>query len=83
MVFKKGDVIAIIEVKSSVTGKETAEELCEKAIGDDGLKRYVEEYRDVYGVAVGFFYDPVQILSGEPGMSLKIEVVKMSELENG
>jgi len=50
-----------------------------KAIGKEGLKRYVEEYKNVkYGIAIGFVYDPEGILAGEPGAN-KIEVVEMSE----
>ncbi|MBO3800084.1 MAG: hypothetical protein FGF52_03400 [Candidatus Brockarchaeota archaeon] len=43
MVFKKGEVIAIIELKSSV--EKSPEELCEIAEGEEGLKRYVGKYR--------------------------------------
>ncbi|MCX8182868.1 MAG: hypothetical protein N3F08_00390 [Crenarchaeota archaeon] len=79
MIFKKDEVIAIIEMKSSVTGT-SPEDLCKEAIGEKGLKRYVKEYKDKYGIAIGFSYDPEAILAVEPGM-IKIEIVEMSELK--
>lgn len=79
VVFKEGDVIAIIEVKSSMIGT-SPEDLCEEAIGEEGLKRYTKGYEEKYGIAIGFSYDPKDILAGEPG-AIKIEVYKMSELK--
>ncbi|MBO3808318.1 MAG: hypothetical protein FGF50_01815 [Candidatus Brockarchaeota archaeon] len=78
VVFKKGEIIAIIEVKSSVSGK-SPEELCKMAIGEEGLKKYVGmgNYKDTkYGIAVGFSYDPTDVLVGEPG-EIKVEVVEL------
>ncbi|MEM4168663.1 MAG: hypothetical protein QXZ66_09855 [Thermoproteota archaeon] len=78
VVFKRGDIIAIIEVKSSVSGK-SPEELCKMAIGEEGLKKYVGmgNYKDIkYGIAVGFSYDPTDVLVGEPG-EIKVEVVEL------
>ncbi|MBO3842288.1 MAG: hypothetical protein FGF48_07725, partial [Candidatus Brockarchaeota archaeon] len=79
--FKKGEVMAIIEVKSSVS-EESPDDLCEVAMSEKGLERYVdiEEYKNVkYGIAIGFSYDPEDILVGEPGR-IKIEVVELCEL---
>ncbi|MEM2600117.1 MAG: hypothetical protein QW482_10525, partial [Thermoproteota archaeon] len=84
VVFKKGEVIAIIEMKSSVKAEEvTPESLCEKAMGEDGLKRYIdiEEYKNTkYGIAIGFVYDPEDILADIKPDTIKIEIVKMGDL---
>jgi len=80
VVFKKDDVIAIIEMKSTVTGK-SFEELLSGAIED--LKKHLQlpDYKNVkYGVAIGFSYDPVQVLAEEPGMPPLIKVYTGEEL---
>ncbi|MEM4169368.1 MAG: hypothetical protein QXY99_04715, partial [Thermoproteota archaeon] len=82
VVFKKDDTIVIIEVKSSAKG-ESPEELCEVAMGEKGLKRYInlDKYKDVqYGIAIGFSYDPVRALAGEPGTPPLIKVCTKGEL---
>lgn len=78
--FKSGDVITIIEVKSTIKG-ENLEKLCGYAY--DELKDHIKlgGYEKVpYGIAIGFSYDPKDILAGEPD-AIKIEVYKMSELK--
>jgi len=80
VVFKKGDVIAIIEMKSTITGK-SFEELLSGAIKD--LKNHLQlpDYKNVkYGIAIGFSYDPVQVLAEEPGMPPLIKVYTGEEL---
>jgi hypothetical protein len=80
--FKKGDVIAIIEVKSTTSGK-SLEKLCDDA--RDELVKHLfqpDDYKDVpYGVAVGFSYDPKRALHGEPGTPPLIKVYSRDELE--
>lgn len=82
MAFKKGDVIAIIEVKSTTSG-ESLEKLCDDA--RDELVKHLfqpDDYKDVpYGVAVGFSYDPKRALHGEPGTPPLIKVYSRDELE--
>ncbi|MCX8183068.1 MAG: hypothetical protein N3F08_01420 [Crenarchaeota archaeon] len=61
-------------------GEVTPDSLCEEAMGEKGLKRYVEEYKDKYGIAIGFLFDPKDILAGEKPDTIKIEVVRIGEL---
>jgi len=81
MVFKKGDVIAILEMESTVAGWDSLEDLCKGAVKD--LKKHMEldKYKDTqYGIAMGFSYDPVDTLAGKRG-ELRIEVYTREELE--
>jgi len=79
-VFKKGDVIAIVEMESTISGEEL-EKLCKGACKD--LKNHIKlDYHKTvkYGIAIGFSYDPADILAGEPGEIL-VKVYLRSELE--
>lgn len=80
VVFKKGDVIAIIEMESTVRG-ESLEKLCNGAYAD--LRNHIkfDEYETRYGIIIGFSYDPVQALAGELDTLPLIKVYTKSELE--
>jgi hypothetical protein len=81
VVFKKDDVIAIIEMKSTITGK-SFEELLGGAMED--LKNHLQfdKYKNVkYGIAIGFSYDPKEVLAEEPGVPPLIKVYTRGELE--
>jgi len=80
VVFKKDDVITIIEMESTIGGK-SLEDLCDGAIKD--LKKHLQfdEYKNVrYGIAIGFSYDPEQVLAEEPGVPPLIKVYAREEL---
>ncbi|MBO3833085.1 MAG: hypothetical protein FGF51_06850 [Candidatus Brockarchaeota archaeon] len=81
VVFKSGDTIAIIEMESTVRGGDL-KKLCDDVKNTD-LKEHIklDEYKDVqYGVAIGFSYDPVRALAGEPDIPPLIEVYTRGEL---
>jgi len=83
VVFKKDDVIAIIEMESTVTGR-SFEELLGGAIKD--LKNHLQlpDYKNVkYGIAIGFSYDPKEVLGEEPGVPPLIRVYTREELIEG
>jgi len=81
VVFKKDDVITIIEMKSTTTGK-SFEELLDNAIEDLKNHFQLDKYKNVeYGIAIGFSYDPVQVLAEEPGVPPLIRVYTRGELE--
>ena len=81
MVFKKGEVIAIIEMESTVTGR-SLEDLCDGAIKDLRNHLQLDNYKNIrYGVAMGFSYDPVQVLAEELGKPPLIRVYTRGELE--
>jgi len=78
---KKDDVIAIIEMKSTITGK-SFEELLGGAIKDLKNHLQLDKYKNVkHGIAIGFSYDPKEVLAGEPGMPPLIRVYTRGELE--
>jgi len=81
VVFKKGDVIAIIEMESTVTGR-SFEELLDNAIEDLKNHLQLDKYKNVkYGIAIGFSYDPKEVLAEEPGVPPLIRVYTRGELE--
>jgi hypothetical protein len=82
VVFKKDDVIAIIEMESTVSG-ESLEKLCNHARDTDLVNHLqLDEYKNVkYGIAIGFSYDPKEVLAEEPGVPPLIKVYTRGELE--
>ncbi len=87
VVFKKGEVMAIIEVESTVRKVDL-----EKVWGDmhegtfEDLKEHIklDSYKNVpYGIAIGFSYNPVDVLVGDKSsLGIKIEVYTRSDIEN-
>ena len=83
VVFKEGDVIAIIEMESTISG-ESFKDPPEGAIDD--LKDHIQldRYKSTqYGIAIGFSYDPEQMLAEEPGVPPLIKVYTRDELLRG
>jgi hypothetical protein len=81
VVFKKDDVITIIEMESTVSG-ESLEKLCNHARDTDLVNHLqLDEYKNVkYGIAIGFSYDPKEVLAEEPGVPPLIKVYTREEL---
>jgi len=81
--FKKGEVIAIIEMESTVTEK-SFDELLDGAIEDLKKHLQLDRYKSVnYGIAIGFSYDPKKVLAEEPGIPPVIKVYTREELLGG
>jgi len=81
VVFKKDDVITIIEMESTIS-EESFEKLLSGAIKD--LKNHLQlpDYKNVkYGIAIGFSYDPEEVLAEELGVPPLIRVYTRGELE--
>jgi len=81
VVFKKDDVITIIEMESTISGK-SFKDPPEGAIDDLKNHLQLDKYKNVkYGIAIGFSYDPKEVLAEEPGVPPLIKVYTRGELE--